>query len=164
MPAAIARPLLHTAHLFSFVALLATGLLLLLPELRASITGGYSLVIRQVHLWGGIAFALLPLAIILAFGPRAIFARPIAKGPIGLWKAAHLLLTFGMGGVFTVTGVAIWGREAISESLVDLSHSVHDGLTYPAALLATAHLLQIGLAAVLARTRAAPAASSRVKS
>ena len=93
MSTALARPLLHTAHLLTFALLFATGLLLFLPGLRGAVTGGHSLLIRNAHRWGGVAFVVLPLLIMLRFGVRSLAAAPAARTLRTLWQGGHVGLT-----------------------------------------------------------------------
>ncbi len=161
MSAALARPLVHTVHVLTFAALLATALLLLLPTLRATLTGGYSLLIRDTHRWGGVAFAVLPVAMVLYFGARAVFVAPAQRTWRTVWQGAHVGVTLLLGVVFTLTGFVIWWKRWLPDGLVDTSRSVHDGLTYVAIVLVGAHLLEVALAALVARVQAITAASSR---
>lgn len=155
MSPAVVRPLLHTIHLLTFVLLFVTGLLLLVPGLRAAVTGGYSLIIRDTHRWGGVAFAVLPAAVGLRFGVRHILAVPDAWTARALWQGSHVAITVLMSVVFTATGFVLWGKRSVPPSMVDASHSVHDWLTYAAGVLVTAHLLEVGIAALVGRFRAA---------
>lgn len=161
MSSALARPLLHTAHLLTFTVLLVTGLLLYVPGLRAAVTGGYSLLIRDTHRWGGVAFAALPVMIVLRFGVRNVFVPPAQRTLRTFWQGLHVAITVLMAAVFTVSGFVLWGKRLVTESLLEASRSAHDGLTYVAAILVAAHLLEVGLAAVVARIRAASAASAQ---
>ncbi len=161
MPSAMARLLTHTTHLVTFVAVLLTGVLLFAPNLRAAFTGGYSLVIRDVHRWGGVAFALLPLLVIAIGGPRQVFDRPLRRSLRRLWQGAHMVLAVLMSVAFTATGLVLWGERRLSEPVVDFSRMVHDWLTYAAVVLVATHLFEIGLASLVARFGAAAAASPR---
>ena len=156
MPAHLARPLLHTAHLLTFAVVFATGVLMLAPGLRAALVGGYSLLLREAHRWGGVAFAALPLAIIVSFGPRTLFAPPANRTARSLWQGLHVVLTVLMVVVFTVTGFILWGKRTFPETIVQGSVSAHEWLTYFAAAAVVIHLVDIGLAALMARL-AAPA-------
>lgn len=157
MSPALARPLLHTAHLLTFALLFATGLLLLLPGLRVAVTGGHSLLIRTAHRWAGVAFVVLPLLIMVRFGARALATVPAARTLRTLWQGGHVTLTVVMSGVFTLTGAAIWARRLLPEAFGELSRSTHDWLTYAAAVMLAAHLLEVGTAALVARVRATTA-------
>ena len=157
MSPALARPLLHTAHLLTFALLFATGLLLLLPGLRGAVTGGHSLLIRNAHRWGGVAFVVLPLLVMVRFGARSLAATPATRTLRTLWQAGHVALTAVMSGVFTLTGAAIWAERFLPDASGELCRSTHDWFTYAAALMVAAHLLEVGAAALVARVRAAAA-------
>ncbi|MBP1688307.1 MAG: hypothetical protein H6Q33_4450 [Deltaproteobacteria bacterium] len=159
MAVALARPLLHTVHLVTFTVLLLTGLLLFVPGLRAALTGGYSQLIRDAHRWGGVAFAVLPVVVVLACGPRAIFAAPAQRTLRTLWQGLHMGVTCLVSVVFTVTGFAIWDKRLLPPSVLEGSRALHDWLTYAAAALVALHLVEVGLAGLLARIRAAGAAA-----
>jgi Ni,Fe-hydrogenase I cytochrome b subunit len=157
VPPAVIRPLLHTIHLLTFALLFVTGLLLLVPGLRAAVTGGYSLLIGNVHRWGGVAFAALPAAVSLRFGVRTVFAAPEVWTSRALWQGLHVAITVLISILFTATGIVLWGKRTLPESIVEVSHSVHGWLTYAAGILLAVHLLDVGVAAVVGRVRAAVA-------
>jgi cytochrome b subunit of formate dehydrogenase len=160
MSPALARPLLHTAHLLTFALLFATGLLLLLPGLRIAVTGGHSQLLRTAHRWGGVAFVVLPLLIMVRCGARSLAAAPAARTLRTLWQGGHVALTVVMSVVFTLTGAAIWAQRLLPEAAGELCRSTHDWLTYAAGCVVAAHLLEVGTAALVARVRAAAADSS----
>jgi hypothetical protein len=160
MSPALARPLLHTAHLLTFALLFATGLLLLLPGLRGAVTGGHSLLIRNAHRWGGVAFVVLPLLIVLRFGTRSLAAAPATRTLRTLWGGGHVGLTVVMSGVFTLTGAVIWAQRSFPDAFGELCRSAHDWFTYAAGLMVTVHLIEVGITALVARVRAAIADAS----
>lgn len=153
----LARPLLHMGHLVTFSVLLLTGLLLFVPSLRAAVTGGYSQLIRSAHRWGGVAFVAVPVVLLVVCGPRSVFVAPAQRSLRTLWQGLHTGITLIVGITFTLTGFAIWDKRLLAESAVESSRSVHDWLTYAAMVLLAAHLVEIGLAGLLARVRAAAA-------
>jgi len=155
---ALARALLHTVHLATATLLFGTGLLLMFPTLRVQVTGGHSLLIRDAHRWGGVAFAVVPVVIVAVAGVRTTFAAPAVRTLRALWQGAHLGVTIAMGTVFTLTGVAIWEARRLPESLADLSRVAHDWLTWVLALLVAAHLAEVGFAALWTRLHGAAAA------
>jgi hypothetical protein len=157
----VARVLLHTAHLATFVVLVATGLLLLVPTLRAAVTGGYSLIIREVHSWGGVAFLVLPAVIVACAGARSVFGPPADRTLRGLWQGLHLGVTVAMGGALTLTGFALWSKRLVPEPITEVSRTLHDWLTYGAIVLLAAHLGEVGVAAVVARIAAGTTATAR---
>jgi cytochrome b subunit of formate dehydrogenase len=155
MSPAFARPLLHTAHLLTFLGLLGTGLLLFLPGLRAVVTGGYSLLIRDTHRWGGVAFVVLPALIIMRCGIRYIFVSPGPRTARVVWQGIHAAVTVSISAVLAVTGFVLWGKRSLPEPLVDGSLTIHDWLTYAVMVLVGIHLLDVGVVAVVTRLQAA---------
>ena len=155
MSPALARPLLHTAHLLTFTVLLGTGLLLFVPGLRGVLVGGYSLIIRQSHRWGGVAFVLLPAAILLRVDVRRVFAPVTQRSLRAAWQGLHVTLTLLTSLLLTVTGFVLWGKHLLPEALVDRSMQVHDWLTYAVVGFVGAHLLEVGVSGVVTRLQAA---------
>jgi hypothetical protein len=155
MLASAARPLLHTIHLVTLSVLLLTGLLLFVPSLRAAVTGGHSQLIRDAHRWGGVAFVVLPVVLVVVCGPRNVFVAPAQRTLRTLWQGLHMGISIIMGGIFTLTGFAIWDKRLLSTSIMEGSRALHDWLTYAAVLLVALHLVEVGLASLLARIRAA---------
>jgi len=157
MPSILARTLLHTGHLATFLVLLVSGLLLWSPSLRAAVTGGYSLVIRDSHRWGGVAFVVLPALILLRYGVRNVFVTPTQRTLRSLWQGIHLGFTVIMSVVFALTGFLLWGKGLFPERAVDASLAAHDWLTYAAIAFVAFHLFEVSAAALIARLQAAAA-------
>jgi Ni,Fe-hydrogenase I cytochrome b subunit len=151
MTATRGRPLLHMIHLVTAVILFATGLLLLLPALRAQVTGGHSLEIRDAHRWAGVAFGALPAAIVGAVGARTAFAASRASAARRSWKRANVALTIATTVLFTLTGVGMWQGRRLPFAIADAARSAHRWLTWTFALLVAAHVAEVGFAAVRAR-------------
>lgn len=157
MPSVLARTWLHTGHLLIFLLLLASGLLLWSPGLRAAVTGGYSLLIRETHRWGGVAFVVLPVPILFRFGVSSLFGAPAQRTLRTVWQGVHLGLTALISAVFALTGFLLWGKHLFPEQAVDASLEVHDWLTYGAIALVAFHLCEVSVAALIARLQAARA-------
>jgi cytochrome b subunit of formate dehydrogenase len=147
----LVRPLLHTAHLLTFLLLLATGLLLFLPGLRALITGGYSLVIRETHRWGGVAFVVLPGVLVLPCGVRRVFAVPGQRTGRKLWQGMHTSVTVLTGAMLALTGFILWGKRLFPEGIADSSLTAHDWLTFVGVAVLGMHVLDVGVAALFGR-------------
>ncbi len=156
MSSQVARPLVHTVHLLTFAVLFVSGLLLFIPDLRAAVTGGYSQIVRESHRWGGVAFFVLPVAIIIRFGVHSVFVAPQERTLRSLWQGLHVALTLIIGVVFIVTGVVLWAQRSVPESLLEPSRDIHDWLTYVVAVLVLLHLVEVAVAALVARFRSAP--------
>ena len=165
MPRSLGRLLLHSVHVLTFALLLSTGILMLSPELRSAVTGGYSLVLYGVHCWGGVAFVALPLLVVVASGGPAVLAPETTGRLRRLWQSTHMAVTVGFAVAFTATGLALWVKDSISQSTADLSFALHNGLTYAAGLLVALHVVEVagsGMAARLQEARSAGTSSSNL--
>jgi cytochrome b subunit of formate dehydrogenase len=151
MNPAIARPLLHTVHLLTFLILLATGLMLFSPTLRSTVTGGYSLVLYEIHCWSGVAFVVLPMFVVLRFGPRSIHSRPPEATLRALWQGLHAVITVLLGGVLAVTGFVLWAQDSLPQRMVDSSLQLHGLFTWIVAAAFAVHLFDVGLSALAER-------------
>jgi cytochrome b subunit of formate dehydrogenase len=147
----VARHLLHSVHTVTFLLLLASGLLLFVPELRSLATGGYSLHLRQLHRWSGIAFVALPAAILAGYGARALAARAASRTARARWKRFHFAASAVMTALFAITGAMLWSPAAFSEMTVDLARALHERLTFVAAAFLGAHVIEAGSGAVAQR-------------
>ncbi len=148
-----ARALVHAAHALTFIVLMATGVLIFVPELRELATGGYSLLIRQIHRWTGVAFIVVPLAAMASAGTEVVFLRGAEGTPRNRLKAVHVAASVIMTALFTGTGLVLWATSSFGESVVDASYLLHDWLTYAAAALLAAHLLEVAVGAVVEGVR-----------
>jgi hypothetical protein len=138
---------------------------MLSPELRAAVTGGYSLIIYSAHCWGGVAFLVLPVVVLVAAGGPAVLAAEQRGGLRGFWQSGHMFVTLAVGAALVVTGFALWAKDSVSMATMDASLAVHDWLTYAAATLVALHLLEIagsGAAARIQEARAAQPPSSNL--
>lgn len=149
--ASVARHLLHGVHTVAFVLLLASGLLLFVPELRSLATGGYSQHLRQLHRWSGVAFAALPAAILVGYGAGAVAIRTEPRTVRGRWKRFHLAAIAIMTAVFTITGVMLWSPAAFSDATLDVTRALHERLMFVAAAFLGAHVIEVGSGAVAQR-------------
>ena len=139
------RKTLHALNAVLFLALLATGLLFQFPEWRATLLGGYGMLLQDIHRWGGVAFAVFP-ALALAWVGGTLWrdswkrasrpkGRNLRRG--NLWAAV-------IGGVaFTATGAILWWSPRGMLTMVDASLWLHQVLTYAALAILVAHLIWI---------------------
>jgi cytochrome b subunit of formate dehydrogenase len=142
----------HLIHVASFLLLLGTGILLFWPAARGVLIGGYSLVIRRIHLWLGIPFVLAPLPLL---GQLARIARrtatpgsPASEAQMWLkrWRWAHSALTLAAAAIFAITGWIIWPPTNLDQYLVDRSHALHLWLTYAISAVLVVHVAVVVLA------------------
>ena len=155
----IARPLLHAIHTATFLALFVTGLLLFVPELRALATGGYSLAIVRIHRWAGVASIGLPFALLVYLGGPAALAPPRTHTLRGLLKGTHQAIVVVLTLLFAATGFIMWLQQPIYESIEDSSRSLHDWMTYVAAVLLAVHLFDVAFIGTVARMTAGASAT-----
>lgn len=155
-----ARVVTHAVHALAFVVLLASGVLLMAPTLRAAITGGYALTLSTVHRWSGVAFVVVPTAVAAAAGVRRVLAAAEWGGMRGYIQSVHTAVTVAMVVGFTATGALLWRRDLVPLALFDRALELHDALTYVGAALVALHLLDIVAVAFVARLRAARTATS----
>lgn len=135
------RRILHALHALTGIALVATGLLIEFPGLRARVVGGYGLVIVRWHLWVGWVFLFAPLVPLLLL-PRPVLRRLGERlGPAGP-SAGRKALVLAMGvssGVLSISGVVLW-LEGLPFALVDAVAEIHVWFTWIFLGLLPAHL------------------------
>jgi cytochrome b subunit of formate dehydrogenase len=152
----------HAAHAATFFILLATGVLLFSATLRSRVVGGYSLSLRSIHCWTGVAFAvatlvLVPIAFRLA-GKGSAQATGRAGRWLYHWRRSHLVLTVGAAAALTVSGWVLWQQGSFTLELMDASAAVHRWLTYVSAVVLAAHL---SVAAIVSRAERADEGARR---
>jgi hypothetical protein len=103
----------------TFGVLTLSGLLLFVPGLRAVVSGSYSPLLRDVHRWGGVAFVVLPVALVVACGPGNVFVAPALRSLQTAWQSLHMSITVLIGVAFALTGVAIWAKRVLAEAVID---------------------------------------------
>ncbi|GAC1430789.1 MAG: hypothetical protein NVSMB65_04290 [Chloroflexota bacterium] len=180
-PAAAAPPMirrftltergLHWTHALFFLALLATGLIMLVPSL--SIMVGHHFLILRIHLVVALFYVSGPLLWFLLGNRRALRAdvsaldrwypddfrwlRPRRPGapapPHGRFNAGQKLNALFVGAStlgFAITGAVMWQTRLFPTSLVNNAVHLHDTLTY---LALAAWLGHVYLAAINRSTR-----------
>ncbi len=141
----------HLVHVASFLLLLGTGILLFWPTARGLLIGGYSLVIRRIHLWLGIPFVLAPLPLLGQFARRALDSAMPGIAPskaqmwLTRWRWAHTTLTLAAAAIFAITGWIIWPPSNFDQSVVDWSHALHLWLTYAISAVLVVHVAVVVL-------------------
>ncbi len=136
------RRLLHATHAVATLALLATGFLIQLPDLRARLIGGYGRELADVHLWLGWTFVAAPL-LALAAATRPLLAdlgRRLGAAEPWSWRKVHVAITLVAGALLALSGIALWVPCSLPIGLLDASSEVHVWATWVFAASLPVHL------------------------
>lgn len=146
----------HWVHAAAFFALLVTGLVLLVPDL--SVLVARRNLVKNVHLFAAVAWAVLLVAIVVLGDRRRLAAdwreaeridaddrrwlrgRRVPQGKFNAGQKLNLLLTAALAVVFTISGFFLWLGERDHTFLLDGAGTVHDVATYASILLVAGHL------------------------
>ena len=104
------RQALHHVHSVSAIVLMATGIFLTLPDLRAWLIGGYGRQILDIHMWAGWIFIAAP-PVALALGARKLvrFAQLRLGAAGGMsWRKIHIVSSLLAAFLLGVSGVVMW--------------------------------------------------------
>jgi formate dehydrogenase subunit gamma len=148
--------LLHWTHATSFLALLATGLILYLPSLSTLVAQRQ--IVKNVHIWVALAWAVAITAI-LVLGDRRRLAddwrqietldrddrrwlrrRRVPQGRFNAGQKLNALLTAAFALLFALSGFFLWLGERDHRFILAGTGAVHDLLTLFSVLLLVGHL------------------------
>ncbi len=127
------RRALHHVYSVCAITLMATGLFLTLPDLRAWLIGGYGRQILDIHMWAGWIFlAAPPLALALGAKRLLRFAQLRLNAPGGLsWRKVHITSSLLAGFLLGLSGLLIWwDPREMPRWLSNLSSEVHLWLSW----------------------------------
>jgi hypothetical protein len=147
---ATARQGLHALHTLASLALVATGLLIQWPELRARLLGGYGHELALLHEQSALVFLAVP-ALALALAGRALLRDAAARlsRPRLTWRRVHLATSLVLSLALSVSGAVMW-LDRGPLALLDASVQAHVWSTW--AFLAT---LAVHLVAARGKVREA---------
>jgi formate dehydrogenase subunit gamma len=148
---------LHWANALGFFTLLATGLILYLPDLAVAV--GRRPLVKDIHFWSGIAWVGV-LALVIFLGDRRGLARtareldgfdsddlrwltgrrPAPQGRFNAGQKLNAALTAAFTLLFLLTGMLLWLGERNTEFRFASTVLVHDGLMYVSLVLLVGHL------------------------
>jgi formate dehydrogenase subunit gamma len=147
---------LHWAHASGFLVMLATGLILYLPVLSTWVSRRN--LVKNVHVWAAVAWALAIVAIV-AFGNRGTLlnswreaerldrddrrwlrGRRVPQGRFNAGQKLNIVLTAALAVVFAVSGLFLWLGERDHRFLFEGTGTVHDLATLASVVLVTGHL------------------------
>ena len=148
---------LHWANAFGFFTLLATGLILYLPDLAVAV--GRRPLVKDIHFWSGIAWVAV-LALVILLGDRRGLARtareldgfdrddlrwltgrrPAPQGRFNAGQKLNAALTAAFTVLFLLSGALLWLGERNTEFRFASTVLLHDGLMYVSLVLLVGHL------------------------
>lgn len=137
------RRALHAGHALTTLVLIATGLLIGFPDLRARLVGGYGRELADVHVYVGLAFIAIP-ALAAAVATPSLYRDTVRRlGPPDAltWRKLHIVLTLVAGLLLTVSGLALWLDAGMPLAVSDAALAVHEILTYVLAAALPVHLI-----------------------
>ena len=147
---------LHWTHAAAFFVLLATGLILWIPDLATAVA--HRRLVKDVHLLTAIAWGVAIVLIILLGDRRALAADwreierldrddrrwlSLRKAPQGRFNAGQKLnaiATAAFALLFAASGILLWLAARDSRFRIDGPIVVHDTLTYLSIFLVAGHL------------------------
>ncbi len=137
---ATARSALHAIHTLASLVLVATGMLIQWPELRARVLGGYGRELALLHEQSAVVFLAAP-ALALAFAGRPLLRDASARlrRPHLTWRKAHLALSLVLSLALSASGAVIW-LDAGPLWLLDASVQVHVWSTWAFLAALVVHL------------------------
>jgi len=126
----LVRHVLHHVYAATAIVLMVTGVFLTLPDLRASMIGGYGREILDLHLWAGWLFLAAP-PVALLLGRRDLLAALRERLSEGhAWRRFHMASVLIAGFVLGLTGIALWLDLELSRTLADLVSNTHELLSW----------------------------------
>jgi cytochrome b subunit of formate dehydrogenase len=137
------RRALHVGHSVTVLVLVATGLLIQWPDLRARLIGGYGLQIASLHNWVGVGFIAAPvLALALSARPLVgdLLRRLGPPDPVG-WRKIHIVTSLLVSLLLVLSGLYLWVDPDLPLAWFDLSVEIHVALTWVLGVLIPLHLV-----------------------
>jgi cytochrome b subunit of formate dehydrogenase len=148
---------LHGSNAALTLALLASGLLIAVPDLRGFLVGGYGREILDFHLWCGAVMLALPL---MALGTGA---RPLLSDLLGrlrmaasAWRGLYVAASFALSLVAVVSGIVVWAPVELPLPILDASLAIHTWSSWGLAAAVAIHIVA-ARRRIVARVRTARA-------
>jgi formate dehydrogenase subunit gamma len=147
---------LHWVHASAFFVLLATGLVLWLPDLATAVA--HRRLVREIHLLTALVWAVLVVLVIVLGDRRRLAAdwreierldrddrrwlrlRPAPQGRFNAGQKLNAIATAAFALLFAASGVLLWLAARDSSFRWEGPIVVHDTLTYASIVLVTGHL------------------------
>ncbi len=148
--------LLHWTHATAFFTLLTTGLILYLPALSTLVSR--RLLVRGIHIWVAVAWAIAIVVIIVAGNRKRLVedwreietidgddrrwlrGRRSPQGRFNAGQKINALQTVAFALLFALSGFFLWLGERDHRFIFDGTGTVHDMLTLVSVILLVGHL------------------------
>jgi formate dehydrogenase subunit gamma len=148
--------LVHWTHASAFFALLASGLVLYVPSLSAWISRRN--LIKNIHIWTAVAWAVALLLLVIYGNKRALvgtwreietidrddrrwlFGGRAPQGRFNAGQKVNAIVTAAFAFLFALSGFFIWLGERNTAYRLDGAVAVHDWLMYISLILVSGHL------------------------
>jgi formate dehydrogenase subunit gamma len=152
----VTERVVHWVHATAFFALLASGLVLYLPSLSAWISRRN--LVKNVHIWTAIAWAVALAAVFVVGNRRALRdswrevetldrddrrwlrGGKAKQGRFSAGQKVNVILTVAFALLFAVSGFFLWLGERNTAYRLDGAVAVHDALMFVSLLLLVGHL------------------------
>ncbi len=136
---------LHFAYAMNVLLLIATGLFIQMPDMRASVLGGHGRLIATIHEWSGVGMLVLPLLAVMRSPRWALnnIRRHSRRTSALRVHAVHLWFTLLTGLLFVVTGLAMWFQRSLPDAIVDPSIELHSIFSYALYAAVVLHVVSV---------------------
>ena len=152
----VTERIVHWTHAAAFFALLASGLVLYLPSLSTWISRRN--LVKNIHIWTAIAWAVALVAVFVVGNRRALrdawrevetldrddrrwlVGGRAKQGRFNAGQKVNVILTVAFAILFAVSGFFLWLGERNTTYRLDGAVAVHDWLMFISLLLLVGHL------------------------
>ncbi len=152
----VTERVVHWMHATAFFALLASGLVLYVPSLSTWINRRD--LVKNVHIWTAVAWAVALAAVFVVGNRRALHeawrevetldlddrrwlrGRRAPQGRFNAGQKVNVILTVGFAILFAVSGFFLWLGERNTVYRLDGAVTVHDTVMFASLALLVGHL------------------------
>jgi formate dehydrogenase subunit gamma len=152
----VTERVVHWTHAAAFLVLLASGLALYLPSLSTWINRRD--LVKNVHIWTAVAWAVALVAVVVVGNRRALrdtwrdaetfdrddrrwlLGRKAPQGRLNAGQKVNIILTAAFALLFAVSGFFLWLGERNTRYRLDGAIPVHDALTFVSLAIVVGHL------------------------
>lgn len=152
----VTERLLHWTHAGGFFVMLATGLILYLPALSTWVSRRN--LVKNVHIWTAVAWAVAIVLIVVLGNRRALLDdwreaetldrddrrwltfRRAPQGKFNAGQKLNVIVTVAFALLFALSGFFLWLGERNHAFIFDGTGTLHDLLTFASVAVLVGHL------------------------